>query len=62
MARVVKPANAYVWDVRKPTMHGSEPRNEGAKILGNLWSRASTQPSTHRPGRGRGSPGRGRAR
>lgn len=62
MARVVKPDNANVWDVKKPTMHGSEPRWEGGKIWGNLRSRASTQPSTHRPGRGQDRPGRGRAR
>lgn len=60
MARIVKPADAYVWDVKKPTMHGSEPRWEGGKIWGNIRARGSTQPSTHRPRGGR--PGRGTPR
>ena len=36
MARVIKPAEAYVWDVRKPTMHGSQPEREARKAQGEL--------------------------
>jgi len=44
MGKVVKPAGKNVWDVKKPALHGSEPKREMAKSGGKLM-RMGLKPS-----------------
>lgn len=49
MAKVIKPAETFVWDVKKPAMHGSQPEWEGRKAQGNLRRMGEKPRGSKRP-------------
>jgi hypothetical protein len=59
MSKTVKPAGRYVDEVRKPTLHGSEPKRGMAKAGGWLMRSGATQ---RQASAGSGGPGRGSRR